>query len=818
MGVELPAELAEIAAAVGLRWPRADEDAMRAQAEAWREARRRLEVLAEDADRVGVLDAMSGPAGEAARTRWAELADPDRGAVADLARAADAAAARLAAAAEQVGAAKVEMVRRLVAAAENVAAARAAAAAGHPAALLGVDTVLRGAAANLAALSGGLAAAVGPGGGSPVAALADVAVSAPGARTTDGQGGLLAAVTGLPPAVLDSALALTGSGGDSAPAGDSAGPLRDLGPVGTVPRALVDAAGGLTGEVESGDGGSDVGRVVRGVGGVVAGAAGGVPDAVGAGAGGWGPPAGGAPGEVGDVVPGGGRVESGDGGSGLVGAGTPAGVSEGGDASPGARPEHPPGPAAPTVDEGTGPIVLPRQWPRADVAGPAYSDAPTPPAGLPRAPEHTVAAGFTGGSFAAVPNAGPLPPGAAPAGPQGGAWAPAGPDARGAPAPAPVAHPMPAGPLLGSGGHPFGNRPAPLAPGAAPPAASAVPFTRQPGAGAAQPVRPRTGGSPPVTGVPPSPGRSAAGAVPPARHGGTGVAPPDHTVGAAPPASGPGVPPATSRVPGQHSAGQPERPVPPGQPEPRPGPDRGEARPLPVPVGTPRQERDSVVALFLVHMFPIGHLPVARHRPARQLPLPPPEADFAAGLRFPPHDHPDSAAIDPGPVLDRIREGRRYPAPPPAGVLPRPPAALTVGHDPLGGLVRREWDRRYLVHTDRGAPEHAWPPGERYPEGGCAPGDPVSLPEGTVIDRFGTAAGRVFAPSGTPFAERSLPPTHLSAGYRRYRVLRELPVWRSVSAGWFGQPGGGTRLRAVYSAAELVTLGYLADITFQEDA
>jgi hypothetical protein len=38
-------------------------------------------------------------------------------------------------------------------------------------------------------------------------------------------------------------------------------------------------------------------------------------------------------------------------------------------------------------------------------------------------------------------------------------------------------------------------------------------------------------------------------------------------------------------------------------------------------------------------------------------------------------------------------------------------------------------------------------------------------------------------------------------------------VWRTLSAAWFGQPGGGVRYRAVYPAADLVSLGYLADIT-----
>lgn len=232
------------------------------------------------------------------------------------------------------------------------------------------------------------------------------------------------------------------------------------------------------------------------------------------------------------------------------------------------------------------------------------------------------------------------------------------------------------------------------------------------------------------------------------------------------------------------------------------------------PLGAPRQDRESIVALFLVHMFPIGHLPVASDRPQRQLPVPPPDVDYAPGLRFPPHDHPRSDLIDSADALAKVRAGlRRLPTPPAS-----PPAGLIEGYEPLAGLSGHDWNRRFLAGVRDSAPEYAWPPGEVYPEGGTEPGEPQVLAEGTMLDRFGDITGRVFAPEGTGFAHRSLPPSALSAGYRRYRVLREVPMWQARYVGWFGQPGGGLRYRAVYSADELVTMGYLADVTFQEAA
>jgi hypothetical protein len=154
---------------------------------------------------------------------------------------------------------------------------------------------------------------------------------------------------------------------------------------------------------------------------------------------------------------------------------------------------------------------------------------------------------------------------------------------------------------------------------------------------------------------------------------------------------------------------------------------------------------------------------------------------------------------------------------PPTEVLPPVPSELLDEYEPFGELSEAEWRKRYLVR-DGERPEYAWPPRENWPEGGHEPGEPVVLEEGTVLDRFGDANGRVFAEDGTVFARRSLPPSHRQYGYRRYRVVRSVPAWKAISAPWFGQPGGGVRYRTVYSAAELVVLGHLADITFEERA
>ncbi|HEY3468712.1 MAG TPA: TNT domain-containing protein [Amycolatopsis sp.] len=251
----------------------------------------------------------------------------------------------------------------------------------------------------------------------------------------------------------------------------------------------------------------------------------------------------------------------------------------------------------------------------------------------------------------------------------------------------------------------------------------------------------------------------------------------------------------------------PPFPLPPAPPVPAGPPPPISPAPLP-PLGAPRTERESVVALFLVHMFPIGHLPVAMDRPARQLPLP----DDPDG--FGPQDHPDARLIFDDQALTNVTAGfRRSPTAPPRPV----PAHLTENYVPYAHATQAVWIRRFVVGHSELGPEYAWPPGEQFPEGGLDPAEPVMVPADTVLDRFGPAYGRVFFADGTPFAERSLPPGMLDAEYRRYVVVRAVPMWRSETANWFGQVGGGTRYRALLAADELVTLGYLAEAKGEED-
>ncbi|MER5392562.1 TNT domain-containing protein [Saccharopolyspora sp. NPDC002686] len=138
---------------------------------------------------------------------------------------------------------------------------------------------------------------------------------------------------------------------------------------------------------------------------------------------------------------------------------------------------------------------------------------------------------------------------------------------------------------------------------------------------------------------------------------------------------------------------------------------------------------------------------------------------------------------------------------------------LIAKHDPLGELSEVEWEHRFV---ERG--EHVWPPAAEHPEGGVEPAEPVVLEPDVVLDCSGDGAGRFAFALATSFGQRSLPQSYAEREYRRYRVMRRLPVWQSVTAPWFAQPGGGVRYRATYSLDDLVGLGYLVELTPAREA
>jgi filamentous hemagglutinin len=98
-------------------------------------------------------------------------------------------------------------------------------------------------------------------------------------------------------------------------------------------------------------------------------------------------------------------------------------------------------------------------------------------------------------------------------------------------------------------------------------------------------------------------------------------------------------------------------------------------------------------------------------------------------------------------------------------------------------------------------------------------GPPVqeTLPVGAKLDRFGGNGGDFFAPKGSSFGERALPPASLSREYKEFEVIRPLPVLSGKAAPWFDQPGGGIQYTspngmASYTVQDLIRDGYIKEV------
>ncbi|MER5299719.1 TNT domain-containing protein [Streptomyces lasiicapitis] len=131
------------------------------------------------------------------------------------------------------------------------------------------------------------------------------------------------------------------------------------------------------------------------------------------------------------------------------------------------------------------------------------------------------------------------------------------------------------------------------------------------------------------------------------------------------------------------------------------------------------------------------------------------------------------------------------------------PQKLMTGYKPMGNMTIEQWFHKFW---DKDANWFKYPPQNGF-EGAAK----VHLPKvGDHMDRFGGPNGGFLAPrDGTPYTERALPPSNVSAdasakgpGYHAYRWARdwgpaEVAQYGNIQGGkiapWFGQPGGGTQ-------------------------
>lgn len=101
---------------------------------------------------------------------------------------------------------------------------------------------------------------------------------------------------------------------------------------------------------------------------------------------------------------------------------------------------------------------------------------------------------------------------------------------------------------------------------------------------------------------------------------------------------------------------------------------------------------------------------------------------------------------------------------------------------------------------------------ERTGTRGCAAGTAMLEP-GDALDVIGPETGHHLYALGTPFQNRSQPPTDVGAPYHRYDVLEALPdAVEGICAPWFEQPGGGAMVVLQHPIRWYVDQGHLVDL------
>ncbi|KAJ1323755.1 glycohydrolase toxin TNT-related protein [Microdochium nivale] len=135
-----------------------------------------------------------------------------------------------------------------------------------------------------------------------------------------------------------------------------------------------------------------------------------------------------------------------------------------------------------------------------------------------------------------------------------------------------------------------------------------------------------------------------------------------------------------------------------------------------------------------------------------------------------------------------------------------PVSALLQGYEELG-ISKEDFVKRFCVRIDENKDSWQYPNPEIGSFLADGAGKPVkvaiTLGPGTLVDRFGNDDTPYFAPLGTPYAMRSLPPCVLGLPYSVWRVLKPLEVEAGPIAPGFLQPGLGTQYIAKDNATNL---------------
>jgi hypothetical protein len=144
-----------------------------------------------------------------------------------------------------------------------------------------------------------------------------------------------------------------------------------------------------------------------------------------------------------------------------------------------------------------------------------------------------------------------------------------------------------------------------------------------------------------------------------------------------------------------------------------------------------------------------------------------------------------------------------------------------------GDLTKDEYEHQFVDEDGNTRYPDENDPAKPYAIPGTAhdmtPSEILNELDGKLVDRVGHPRGRWLAPAGTPYEARSLPCESLDLEYNRYKVHAEVdlpPGWKiekSITAPWFGHPGGGPQYRLVPPKVGRASVQQLVDDGFLEE-
>ena len=114
-----------------------------------------------------------------------------------------------------------------------------------------------------------------------------------------------------------------------------------------------------------------------------------------------------------------------------------------------------------------------------------------------------------------------------------------------------------------------------------------------------------------------------------------------------------------------------------------------------------------------------------------------------------------------------------------------------------------------LPGLNKNLPAPYWPPNR----GALGEVWSITLPVGTLVDRYGYPGGIFVSPVGTPYPMRALPPGSNQKPYIIYRVLKPI---NNVAAckvmPWFGEIELGTQYELPKSVKSHIESGHLEEV------